>query len=105
MLVALTDTSKYPDEPAPAEEPVVEEPVVEEPVVEEPVVEEPALDGAALFTAHCGSCHNGNGLGSGPTDKTGATAAAITNAIATAPGMGVLSFLTDAEIQAIADAL
>ncbi len=64
-----------------------------------------ALDGAALFVTNCGSCHTGNGLGSGASDKTGRTADEITAAIANVGAMSGLSSLTSEEIQAIADAL
>lgn len=81
LYKAMADTTQYPDS-APA-----------------------ALDGAALFVANCGSCHTGNGLGSGPSDRTGRTAAEISAAIANVGSMSGLSNLTPEEIQAIADAL
>ena len=59
-------------------------------------------DGAALYGEHCSACH-------GPlatSTKLGRTAAQIQAAIDNnIGGMGGLSFLTAAEIQAIADAL
>ena len=60
----------------------------------------PGLDGQALFEANCTSgCHTANGL-------RGRTAVRIANAInSNRGGMGGLSFLTAAEIQAIADYL
>jgi cysteine-rich repeat protein len=67
--------------------------------------EEAAIDGAALFGSECGNCHTGNGLGTGTTsDVTGATATAITDAIASVTLMNDID-LTAEEIQAIADAL
>jgi mono/diheme cytochrome c family protein len=67
----------------------------------------PVEDGAALFTSRCGSCHTGNGLGSGTTsDVTGALASTIITAInGGVPTMASLSDLTVAEIDAIAAAL
>jgi mono/diheme cytochrome c family protein len=65
-----------------------------------------AVDGAALFVAQCGTCHSGNGMGTGSTSMNGNTSAAgITTAIATVGAMSGLSTLTVEEIQAIADAL
>jgi mono/diheme cytochrome c family protein len=62
----------------------------------------PTLDGAALYTSNCSTCH-------GPlatTSKKGSSATQIKNAIATpSTGMGSLTTLTDAQIQAIADAI
>jgi|GEM_PF-6253016 len=66
---------------------------------------EATIDGAMLFSTTCGGCHTGNGLGTGSiSDVTGATAAGITNAIASVGAMGSID-LTAEEIQAIADAL
>jgi mono/diheme cytochrome c family protein len=60
------------------------------------------LDGAALYSANCSGCH-------GPlatSSKMGVTAAMIQGAVAAnTGGMGSLSSLTSAEVQAIADAL
>lgn len=62
----------------------------------------PSTDGAALYAANCASCH-------GPlatSAKTGATAARIQTAINNGTGgMGSLSVLTTAQINALATAL
>jgi mono/diheme cytochrome c family protein len=59
-------------------------------------------DGAALYTQYCASCHGALASSS----KKGATATQIQNAInSNKGGMGSLSFLTSAQIQAIATAL
>jgi mono/diheme cytochrome c family protein len=59
-------------------------------------------DGAALYANKCGSCHGQLAA----SRKKGATADRIQSAItADAGGMGYLSTLTPAEVQAIADAL
>ncbi|HEY6837296.1 MAG TPA: fibronectin type III domain-containing protein [Geobacteraceae bacterium] len=62
----------------------------------------PAIDGAALYTQYCAGCH-------GPlatSSKRGATATQIQTGITNNfGGMGSLSFLTSAQIQAIATAL
>jgi mono/diheme cytochrome c family protein len=62
----------------------------------------PTLDGAALYSSNCSTCH-------GPlatSSKRGSSVTQIKNAIATAStGMGSLNNLTDAQIQAIADAI
>jgi len=72
---------------------------------DEPSVCTEAIDGAALFVSECGTCHTGNGLGTGTiSDVTGATATAITDAIASVTLMNGID-LTAEEIQAIADAL
>lgn len=83
LFQALMDPVQYPDEA--------------------PVVS--TIDGAALFVARCGACHNGNGMGSGGLNITGASAAGIQGAISNVAAMAGLSNLTDEEIQAIADAL
>lgn len=85
LFKALTDTTRYPDEaPDNGSE----------------------LDGAALFVEHCGSCHQGNGLGSGFLgDVTNESAAEITRAIEVINPMKSLSFLTTEQIEAIAAAL
>jgi cysteine-rich repeat protein len=71
----------------------------------EPSVCTEGIDGAALFVSECGTCHTGNGLGTGTiSDVTGATATAITDAIASEAAMSGID-LTAEEIQAIADAL
>jgi len=71
-----------------------------------PDAQAPATDGAALFTSRCGSCHTGNGLGTGSvSDVTNHTATQITTAISDVATMASLSDLTIIEIQAIADAL
>jgi mono/diheme cytochrome c family protein len=60
------------------------------------------LDGPTLYANNCASCHGA--LAS--TNKPGRTATQIQNAINNnAGGMGYLSTLTSAEVQAIADAL
>ncbi len=74
---------------------------IAEAIVSPPVV----IDGAALFTDNCSACHTANGLGSGATDKTNATAQQITNAIANQPQMSSFSSLTSDEIDAIATAI
>ena len=57
----------------------------------------PVIDGAALYTQYCSGCH-----GSG---KKGSSVSAIQNAISSnRGGMGSLSFLTTAQIQAISAA-
>jgi hypothetical protein len=62
----------------------------------------PTLDGAALYYSSCSFCH-------GPiatSSKRGSSVTQIKNAIATPfTGMGSLNTLTDAQIQAIADAI
>ena len=62
----------------------------------------PTIDGAALYGTSCAGCH-------GPlatSSKRGATAAGIQSAIANGTGgMGSLSSLSAAQLQAIADAL
>ena len=62
----------------------------------------PTLDGAALYSSNCSNCH-------GPlatSSKRGSSVTQIKNAIATpSTGMGSLNTLTDAQIQAIADAI
>jgi len=67
------------------------------------------IDGAALFTSDCGNCHTGGGLGSSDAfgDVTGASAAAISDAIANVGVMNTaaLTSLTSEEIAAIADAI
>jgi hypothetical protein len=58
----------------------------------------PVLDGAALYTQYCSGCH-------GPTGKKGRPASAIQGAITNnTGGMGFLSTLTAAQIQAISSA-
>ena len=65
-----------------------------------------AVDGAALFVSKCGSCHTGNGMGTGSIkDVTNHGVALINAAISTVPEMATFSTLTVEEIQAIADAL
>lgn len=60
------------------------------------------IDGAALYTNNCSGCHGALATSS----KRGTTAAAIQSAITSnRGGMGSLSNLTSAEIQAIATAL
>jgi cytochrome c5 len=62
----------------------------------------PTVNGAQLYTTHCQSCH---GLGA-TTNKRGRTAQQIQTAInLNVGGMGALSNLTPAEVQAIADYL
>ncbi len=66
------------------------------------VTEQTMLDGAALYAQHCAACH-------GPLESSGKTgeSAALTQAAidSNLEGMGPLSSLTSAEVQAIADAL
>jgi mono/diheme cytochrome c family protein len=73
-----------------------------------PVPPPPDGDGAQLYAANCAGCHgpNGEGMGAAPNIQD-ETASDIQNAIDMnfGPGMGALSFLTPAEIQAIADFL
>lgn len=60
------------------------------------------IDGLALYSAHCASCHNPLTI----SEKKGRTAAQTQSAIAAnRGGMGSLSTLTTAQIQAIADVL
>jgi mono/diheme cytochrome c family protein len=55
------------------------------------------LDGAALYTQYCSGCHG--------TSKKGSSATNIQNAIdSNRGGMGSLSFLTAAQVAAIAAA-
>jgi hypothetical protein len=64
-----------------------------------PVVSQPCtyVDGTALYTQYCAGCHG--------TSKKGSTATAIQSAIDTNKGgMGSLSFLTAAQVAAIAAA-
>tara|TARA_R110002033_G_scaffold138558_1_gene177556 strand:- start:1274 stop:3610 length:2337 start_codon:yes stop_codon:yes gene_type:complete len=66
------------------------------------------VDGAALFINKCGSCHTGNGLGSGSygPSLTGVTFDVLSPTITDGPHVGGTSFdLTTEQIQAIADAL
>ncbi|MGB7292258.1 MAG: c-type cytochrome [Thermodesulfobacteriota bacterium] len=67
----------------------------------------PPLDGAALYQVNCSACHGPDGSGGFTmVNVQGATAGQIQNAIDTnAGGMGFLSSLTPAEVQAIADFL
>ncbi len=65
-----------------------------------------ALDGAALFVQYCGACHKGNGMGTGGVhDVTNHSATQIKREIQFVREMQSLSFLTDAQINAIAEAL
>ena len=60
-----------------------------------------AIDGAALYTSNCAGCH-------GPlatSAKKGSSASTITSAISSVNAMKSFSFLTAAQIQAIATAL
>jgi fibronectin type 3 domain-containing protein len=60
------------------------------------------LDGVTLYGARCSGCHNPLTI----SEKKGRTSAQIKAAIsANRGGMGSLSFLSSAEVQAIADAL
>jgi mono/diheme cytochrome c family protein len=62
----------------------------------------PVLDGAALYTTNCAGCHGALATSS----KRGRAASATRNAISfNTGGMGSLSFLNDAELNAIATAL
>jgi cytochrome c5 len=62
----------------------------------------PTLDGAALYSLNCSTCH-------GPlttSSKRGSSVTQVKNSIATpSTGMGSLNTLTDAQIQAIVDAI
>lgn len=83
LFKALNDATKYPDSA--------------------PVL---GLDGEALFEQYCGDCHRGNGMGSGFVhDVTNHPASEIKQYIQFEPDMQFLSFLTDEEIDAIAEAL
>jgi len=62
--------------------------------------EPPVLDGLALYNTNCAGCH-----GVAPGDQAGASAADIRSAIDKVTDMAGLSGLTDAELQAIADAI
>ncbi len=67
------------------------------PVLSQSCAYTPPIDGAALYTQYCSGCH-GNA-------KKGKSVTAITNAInSNTGGMGSLSFLTPAQIQAISTA-
>lgn len=62
----------------------------------------PPLNGASLYATHCASCHGQLAN----SERRGATVTAIQNAIdRNRGGMGRLSNLTPAQIQAISDAL
>jgi len=61
----------------------------------------PSLDGATLYANNCASCHGTLATSA----KRGATAAQILTGINIVSGMKSLSFLTTAQIQAIADTL
>ena len=82
---------------------------VEEAIYALQYISETRKDGKILFTAHCGLCHSGNGIGSDDYgDVTGRSAAEITNAIAAQPLMLTqdnLQQLNPVNIQAIADFL
>ena len=61
-----------------------------------------ALNGAQLYADNCSGCHGALPV----SEKLGASAAEIQTAIdLNVGGMGFLSFLTPAEVQAISDAL
>lgn len=61
------------------------------------------IDGKALFVSNCGSCHTGNGQGTGSVhDITNHTAAEIKTAIQNVSTMRKFASLTDAQINAIA---
>lgn len=62
----------------------------------------PSIDGLALYSAKCASCHNPLAI----SEKKGRTAAQTQSAITgNKGGMGSLSSLTAAQVQAIADVL
>ncbi len=65
------------------------------------VIDTGPLDGQALYDANCGNCH---GFGANST-KVGAGVTRINNGIVNEPSMNSLSFLSAAEVQAIADYL
>jgi len=89
---ALANPSAAPLSTAPAATPNITSP--------SPTTSTP--DGAALYSLNCSNCH-------GPlttSSKRGSSAALIKNAISTSStGMGSLDTLTEAQIQAIADAI
>ena len=67
------------------------------PVLSQACVYTPPLDGAALYTQYCAGCHG--------TSKKGKSAATTQSAISNnIGGMGSLSFLTSAQLAAIAAA-
>jgi hypothetical protein len=67
------------------------------PVLRQSCTYTPPIDGAALYTQYCSGCHG--------TSKKGSSVSAIQGAISTnRGGMGSLSFLTTAQIQAISAA-
>ena len=88
--------------------PVTPPPVTPPPVTPPPVTPPPAtppLDGAALYASNCSSCHGAiTSIRSMPASNR--TAADFRRAInGNKGGMGFLSVLTDAQLQAIADAI
>jgi hypothetical protein len=85
--------------------PPVTPPPVTPPPVTPPPVTPPALDGAALYSTNCSSCHGAiTAIRSMPVSNRNATD--FRRAIdANRGGMGFLSGLTDAQLQAIADAI
>ena len=94
-----------PVTPPPVTPPPVTPPPVTPPPVTPPPVTPPALDGAALYSTSCSGCHGAiTAIRSMPVSNRNATD--FRRAIdANRGGMGFLSGLTDAELQAIADAI
>ena len=94
-----------PITPPPVTPPPVTPPPVTPPPVTPPPVTPPALDGAALYTTNCSSCHGAiTAIRSMPVSNRNAPD--FRRAIdANRGGMGFLSGLTDAQLQAIADAI
>jgi mono/diheme cytochrome c family protein len=66
-------------------------------VLSQACVYTPPLDGAALYTQYCAGCH-----GSGKKGRPAATTQSAINS--NTGGMGSLSFLTSAQLAAIAAA-
>ena len=113
LLTARTAEIERPDggaavppiAPPPVTPPPVTPPPVTPPPVTPPPVTPPALDGAALYSANCSGCHGAiTAIRSMPVSNRNATD--FRRAIdANRGGMGFLSGLTDAQLQAIADAI
>ncbi len=78
--------------------PTTTPPTTTPPTTTPPTTTPPTLDGQKLFSTYCGGCHT-------PTDRANRTADQIKAAISGVPAMSSLSFLSDAQLQAIADYL